>query len=83
MDKMFSKKAWCKPVALASSTGLLVKNINIEKASTTSSKSSHDEDSFNDKENDLPEKSMLNLNDNFILIMNILFVSRNCTLLIT
>lgn len=54
MDQMFSKRAWCKPVALASSTGQLIKNINMAEYAT-SSEFSHDE-SFSDKENEPPKK---------------------------
>lgn len=51
MDKMFSKKAWCKPVALASSTGQLIKNIDTEEFSTTSSDSLDNNNFLDDKEN--------------------------------
>jgi len=54
---MFSKKAWCKPIAFASSTGQSIKNVNTEKFSPTCSKFFND--SSSDKENDLSEKSML------------------------
>jgi len=37
MEEIFSKKAWCNPVALASSTGLSVKNTDIGEYSTSSS----------------------------------------------
>lgn len=47
MDQMFSKRAWCKPVALASSTGQLLKNINTESA--TFSEFSHNDDSLSDR----------------------------------
>lgn len=60
MDNMFSKKAWSKPIALASSTRLSIKNIDTEESSATSSQLSHDSDA--EKENDLPRKSMLNFN---------------------
>lgn len=60
MDQMFSKRAWCKPVALASFTGQLIKNINMDEYAT-SSEFSHDE-SFTDKENEPPKKSMFNIN---------------------
>lgn len=60
MDQMFSKRAWCKPVALASSTGQLIKNINTDE-SATFPEFLH-EDSLSDKENDLSKKSMLNFN---------------------
>lgn len=59
MDNMFSKKAWCKPAALASSTGLSIKNTNSEESSS-SSQFPYDSDA--EKENDLPKKNMLNLN---------------------
>lgn len=37
MDKIFCKKAWCKPVAVASSTGLSEKSDNVmtDNASTS------------------------------------------------
>lgn len=60
MDQMFSKKAWCKPIALGSSTGQLIKNINIEGSQTCSELSN--DDSLDDKENDVPKKCMLNFN---------------------
>jgi len=61
MDQMFSKRAWCKPVALASSTGQLIKNVNTDE-SATFSEFSHNDDSLSDKENDLSKKSMFNFN---------------------
>ncbi|KYM94641.1 hypothetical protein ALC62_14728 [Cyphomyrmex costatus] len=62
MDNMFSKKAWCRPVALASSTGQLIKNTNAEECSPTCSNFSED-DSRSDKENNIPKKSMSNINE--------------------
>lgn len=59
MDNMFSKKAWCKPVALASSTGQMVKNINTEDFSTSSDLSLND--SFDEKENKLSKKRKFKL----------------------
>lgn len=48
---MFSEKVWCKPVALASSTGQLIKNIDTEEFSATSSDSSCNNNFLDDKEN--------------------------------
>lgn len=58
MDNMFSKKAWCKPVALASSTGFSI--TDTEDSFATSSLLSYDSDA--EKENNWSEKSMLNFN---------------------
>jgi len=48
MEKIFSKKAWCNSVALASFTGLSVKNTDNEDSTASSSKMSCIDD---DKEN--------------------------------
>jgi len=48
MEELFSKKAWYNPVALASSTGLSVKNTDNEDSTASSSKMSCiDEDKEN------------------------------------
>jgi len=49
MEEIFSKKTWCNPVALASSTGLSVKNRDNEDSTTSSSNISCIND--DDKEN--------------------------------
>lgn len=44
MEEIFSKKAWCNPVALASSTGLSVKNTDNENSTASSSEMSYTSD---------------------------------------
>lgn len=56
MEEIFSKKAWCNPVAVASSTGLLMKNT----ISYSDASCSHDGsvDDGENKENTVSENSM-------------------------
>lgn len=61
MEKMFSKKAWCNPVATASSTGLLKRNLDIESSTISSKLSSSNDDSLDDVENNSHGGSKLNL----------------------
>ncbi|XP_018302669.1 uncharacterized protein [Mycetomoellerius zeteki] len=44
MEEIFSKKAWCNPVTLASSTGLSVKNTDNENSTASSSEMSYTSD---------------------------------------
>lgn len=56
MEEIFSKKAWCNPVAVASSTGLLMKNtISLSDASCSYDDSVDDGEN---KENKLSDSSM-------------------------
>lgn len=59
MEEIFSKKAWCRPVAIASSTGLSIKNTSPEESVTTPN--SHDflDNVENSENNDLFEKGTL------------------------
>lgn len=67
MDKMFSKKAWCTPVAIASSTGLLKKHINTDHSSSTALR--HPLDPFKEEEEYLEEEfSSTSSSGDFILL---------------
>lgn len=44
MEEIFSKKAWCKPIAVASSTGLSIKNTNLDESNATLSTFSNNSD---------------------------------------
>lgn len=59
MEKMFSKKAWCNPIATASSTGVSIKNVNIKSSRIEPKLLSSNDDSVDDIENNRPEQSKL------------------------
>ncbi|XP_032686336.1 uncharacterized protein LOC116851227 [Odontomachus brunneus] len=51
MEDIFAKKVWCNPIALASSTGLSVKNTSINSTELSSKMSCSNLDSFDNSEN--------------------------------